>query len=102
MGALPAVRSCTQAVLPRERGRRIQTGKKGGLAKWRGPATGKVGSHLGAVEKISDEHEEHRMKHHLLCRVEEADCHMEGEPGQGEPARPVSAEEHEDPTHNRQ
>ena len=61
----------------------------------------KIRSYFGAEEQVGNQHEEQAMNHHLAYR-RKADYYMKGDPGQRQPSCPVSAEEHEDPAHNRQ
>ena len=60
----------------------------------------KIGSCFRTEEKISDQQENQTMNHHFLQRIEEADPHVERDPSQRKPTRPVVASQQKCPTDN--
>ena len=59
----------------------------------------KVGSRARSEEKIGDHGQEQTVNHYLLQRIEEADCHVERNPGEREPSCPIAASQQEHSTH---
>src|SRR5207302_759410 len=51
----------------------------------------KIGSCFRTEEKIGDQQENQTMNHHFLQRIEKADPHVERDPSQRKPTRPVVA-----------
>src|SRR5215510_15150399 len=61
----------------------------------------KVAVGCGAEKKISKDCAKQTVNSQLRQRVEGAEDHVVGDPGEGKPARPVVAAEHTHSTHNR-